>query len=162
VEIRKSLGFLGDFFRNISLTGNYTRIYSAIEYVDSYKENLGGGVYVDRFVIREREMQGQSPYMINLSLLYAEPALGTTLNVMYYEYGKRLDAIGDERELDVYEEALGVLDLAVTQRVTSALELKLSARDLTASKRKYVTREGNPYGERKLGTTFSAELSLTF
>jgi hypothetical protein len=162
LEVRKSLGFLGDYFRNFSLTGNYTRIASAIEYQEAFKDYLGGGVYVDRFETREREMQGQSPYMVNLSFLFVEPSLGTTLNLMYYEYGKRLNAIGDQRELDVYEEAVGVLDLAVTQRVTAGLELKFTAQDLTARTRSYVTREGNPYAERKVGTSVSAELSFTF
>jgi hypothetical protein len=162
LEARKSFGFLGEYFRGLSITGNYTRITSAIEYEEGFKVDLGNGVYVDRFETREREMQGQSPYMINLSLSFTEPTLRTSINVMYYEYGRRLDAIGDIRELDVYEEAVGILDMAITQPLTDAFELKLTARDLAARKREYTTREGNPYASRRSGTTYSFELSYSF
>ncbi|HTY01635.1 MAG TPA: TonB-dependent receptor [Bacteroidota bacterium] len=160
LEVRKSLGFLGGFLSHCSVTGNYTRIYSAIEYVEGYKVDLGNGSWGDRFETHEREMQGQSPYMINLSLLVSEPQYGTSLNLMYYEYGRRLDAVGDQRILDIYENAVGVLDVAVTQQLFGGLECKFTARDLTASNRTFETREGNPYAGRKVGTTFSVELSF--
>jgi hypothetical protein len=162
LEARKSLGFLGDYFRNISISANFTYIQSSIEYLFSYKEFMGAGVYEDRYYVREREMQGQSPYMINGSLQFIEPSLRTSISLMYYEYGRRLDAIGDQRDLDVYEEAVGVLDLAVTQPLSAMVELKATARDLTASKREYRTREGSPYQSRTVGTTYTLELSLTF
>lgn len=162
LEARKTLGFLGDYFRNVMISGNYTFIESAIQYLYWYKVFLGNGVYEDRYFVREREMQGQSPYMINASLQFTEPTLRTSINVMYYEYGRRLDAIGDQRDVDIYEEALGVLDLAVTQPLSNAIELKATARDLTASKREYRTREGNPYASRSVGTTYSLEFSYSF
>jgi hypothetical protein len=151
-EVRKSLDFLGGYFANFSITGNYTRIISAIEYP----------VYFGATEFAVREMQGQSPYMINLSLLFREPTFGTTFNILYNEFGRRLDAVADVREQDVLEEARGVVDASVTQPVLSGLELKITIKDWGAKLKKYVTREGNPYRTTFQGTTYSLQASFTF
>ena len=151
-EVRKTLDFLGGYFSNFSVTGNYTRINSAIEYP----------VYFGANEFAVREMQGQSPYMINLSLLYHEPTLGTTVNVLFNEFGRRLDAVADMREQDVFEEPRGVLDASVTQPIVRGLEMKFTVKDWGARSKKFVTREGNPYRSTYQGTSYSLQASLTF
>ncbi len=150
-EVRKSLGFLGGYFSNFSITGNYTRIYSAIEYP----------IYAGALETAAREMQGQSPYMVNVSLLFHEPTFGTTVNLLYNEFGQRLDAVGDMREQDVVEEARGVVDASITQPVMSGLELKFTIKDWGAKPKTFVTREGNPYRTTFQGTTYSLQASFT-
>jgi outer membrane receptor protein involved in Fe transport len=152
LEVRKSLDFLGGYFSNFSITGNYTRIFSAIEYPIYFGAN--------EFAVRE--MQGQSPYMINVSLLFREPSLGTTINVLFNEFGRRLDAVADTREQDVFEEARGVLDASISQPITSGLELKFTIKDWGAKLKKYETREGNPYKTLFNGTTYSMQASFAF
>lgn len=151
-EIRKSLDFLGGYFKNFSITGNYTRIFSAIRYPIFFLASEYG----------EREMQGQAPYMINVSLLFTEPTLGTTVNLLYNEFGQRLEAVADKREQDVLEEPRGVLDVSAAQPIMRGLEMKFTIRDWGAKLKKYVTREGNPYRTTFQGTTFSLQASLTF
>ncbi len=151
-EVRKSLDFLGGYFSNFSVTGNYTRINSAIEYPIYYGAN--------EYAVRE--MQGQSPYMINISLLFQEPTLGTSINLLYNEFGRRLDAVADTRDQDVFEEARGVLDASISQPITTGLEMKFTIKDWGANFKKFVTREGNPYRSIYQGTTYSVQASLTF
>ncbi len=151
-EVRKSLDFLGRYFANFSITGNYTRILSAIEYP----------IYFGANTVATREMQGQSPYMINVSLLFREPTFGTTVNLLYNEFGQRLEAVADTREQDVLEEARGVVDASITQPVLSGLELKFTIKDWGAKRKKFVTREGNPYRTIFQGTTYSLQASFTF
>ena len=175
-ELRTTLGFLGAYGDNFSVTGNYTRIASDIEYTQGYKIDKGGGVYVDEYRTETREMQGQSPYMLNLSLLFREPVFGTSINILYNEFGKRLDAVGDERGLDVYEEARGAVDLSITQKLLARLDMKLTAREILVTnpgrldgaasdgrhERRFVTREGNEYKRILTDPTYSLQLSYTF
>ncbi len=151
-EVRKSLDFIGGYFANFSLTGNYTRIYSSIEYPISFGSS--------EFAVRE--MQGQSPYMVNLSLLFREPTLGTTVNLLYNKFGGRLEAVADTREQDVLEEARGVVDASISQSLYSGVELKFTIKDWGAKLKKFVTREGNPFRTTFQGTTYSLQASFTF
>jgi len=48
------------------------------------------------------------------------PEWGSTFSVFYNKFGRRLDAVGDVRELNVYEEARDMLDIAVAQHCLAA------------------------------------------
>ncbi|MBE0644402.1 MAG: TonB-dependent receptor [Bacteroidetes bacterium] len=161
-ELRKSFDFIGHYWGNLILGGNFTIVQSEIAYQQGYKVDLGGGAYGDEFRTQFREMQGQSPYMVNLYLTFREPTFGTSLNLQYNSYGKRLEAVGDYRESDVYELARGVLDLTVTQEITSALEMKLSAHDLLPKEIVFETRTGDPYRKIRNGSVFSLKMSYAF
>src|SRR5262249_36255371 len=90
LEVRKGLGFVAPTLHNFSLTGNYTRIWSAIKYTDAHTNSMGQAIYEER----ERVMQGQSPWSVNASLLFVVPQAGTSVNVLYSKVGRRLDAVG--------------------------------------------------------------------
>lgn len=126
LECRKTLGFIGSALNGFSVTGNYTRIESAIEYTDARTD--GSGAIVSRQL--ERIMQGQSPWSFNTSLLYSVPRYNASLNVLYGKVGRRLDAVGDSRDEDVFEESRDLLELAVTKNFRSRWEAKLTAKNL--------------------------------
>jgi hypothetical protein len=161
LEVRKHLGFIGSYFRNISVGGNYSRITSEIEFEQGYKVD-SSGVFVDRFRTETREMQGQSPWTLNLFLAFTEPTLGTSLSLLYNEYGERMDAVGDRREFDILERPRGILDLSVTQPVMAGLELKFTAKDITAKRKEYFTREGQLYRTTFQGKSYSLQASFSF
>jgi hypothetical protein len=160
-ELRKNLGFLGSYFRNFSVGGNYSSITSEIEYEQGYKVD-SAGVYVDRFSTETRDMQGQSPWTINVYLAFTEPTLGTSVSLLYNEYGERLDAVGDKREFDILEQPRGIVDIAVTQPIMTGFELKFAARDVTAKRKEYYTREGQLYRTTFQGRSYSLQASFTF
>lgn len=160
-EVRKSLDFLGDYWSNLIIGGNYTIVHSEIEYLQGYKVDMGGGVYIDEFRTETREMQGQSPYMANLYLVFREPTLGTALSLQYNSFGRRMHAVGDYRESDVYELERGVLDLTITQPLTGALEMKFSAHDLNPRDLVFETRTGDPYRRIRNGSVYSFKLSYS-
>jgi outer membrane receptor protein involved in Fe transport len=126
LECRKGLGFLAEPLRFFSVTGNYTRIGSAIQYTELAPDGHGGASVTRR----ERLMQGQSPWSVNLSLLFAAPERGSSANLLYGRAGRRLDAVGDSRDEDVFEESRDLLELAVTQSFRSLWEAKLTAKNL--------------------------------
>ena len=160
-EVRKSLDFLGDYWSNLIIGGNYTLVQSEIEYQQGYKVDMGGGVYVDEFRTETREMQGQSPYMANLYIVFREPSLGTAVSLQYNSFGRRMHAVGDYRESDVYELERGVLDLTITQPLTGALEMKFSAHDLNPGELVFETRTGDPYRRIRNGSVYSVKLSYS-
>jgi hypothetical protein len=149
VELRKSFGFLGGYFANFALIGNYTRVQSSVEYV---------AVTQTGYVPASRPMQGQSPYVINLSIQYTEPSIGTTFSVAYNRFGERLDAVGFQTA-DIYESPRDLVDLSLTQQFLGNWEGKFAVRNLT-NKDRILTRQGILYDRSGFGTSYSLQLSL--
>ena len=161
IEMRKALDFLPGPLANLSITGNYTRIYSAIDYNVVYTVVAPDGTLQAATKTLNREMQGQSPYIINFSLMYREPSSQTTVNLLYNEFGRKLDAVGDVRVEDIMENARSVLDLTITQLILNNLELKFSAKDIQGKARVFETRNGENYRTINMGTTYSVQVSVT-
>lgn len=129
-EIRKNLSFISDYLALSSVSANYTRIISSVP----FRENKGNSTAL-QFIEGERQMQGQSPYLWNVSVSFTEPTFGTAVNVLYNEYGSRIDAVGDIKagDGDVYEQKRGTLDLSLTQplgMMMKGLEWRFSAKNL--------------------------------
>jgi hypothetical protein len=103
-------------------------------------------------------MQGQSPYMINISVLFTEPVLRTSINIAYNKYGRRLQTVGFNAS-DIYEEPRDLLDIAVSQPIFGRLEGKLTIKNLNGKDR-VLNRDGYVYELTSTGTTYGLELSL--
>lgn len=155
LEFRTSLDFLGGYLKNFSITGNYTRITSRVEY-----QLTTGNSSNTQIVQASRPMQGQSPYMINLSLLFTEPTVGTTVSLLYNKFGRRLNTVGFNAA-DIYEEAREAVDVALIQPIIQGLEGKFTIKNLTG-KDKVLTRDDFPYERINAGTTYSLQLSKAF
>jgi hypothetical protein len=153
LELRKSLDFIGEYFGNILITGNYTRIQSSVEMVDE----VAAGV----LQTSTRPLHGQSPYMINLGILFTEPTTRTSLSIFYNTYGRRIDAVGSSiSEPDIYEEPRDLIDLTVSQPLLGILDAKFSVRNLNG-KKEVLTKRGEFYRSNATGTSYSLSLSAT-
>ncbi|MAT38007.1 MAG: hypothetical protein CL946_00200 [Ectothiorhodospiraceae bacterium] len=161
LEIRKTFDFFGDYGRNFSIAGNYSRIFSEISYTDAVKVDEGGGVFTDSMFTATREMAGQSPYTINFVFTFNEPTWGTTFTVLYNEFGERLYAVGDERTFDIYEQPRPVIDLSVSQQIMGTLNAKFTIKDLNAQPQVFQTRVGDPWRRLYRGTSYSLSVSYT-
>jgi hypothetical protein len=75
-------------------------------------------------------LQGQSPYVVNLSLGYARPTNGTEVTLLYNVYGPRISEAGLTPTPDVYEQPFHRLDLALSQDLGRSLSLKVTAANL--------------------------------
>ena len=159
LEARKRFGFIGDYFDNFMLTGNYTWVDSEIEYTEVKTDAEGNPVRTDK----TRVMQGQSPWTINFSFLFTEPSLGTGFSVLYNRIGRRLAAVGDERDQDVYEEGRDMVDMAITQRFMSHLKIKFAVKNLLDEEETYTSGPEEALHERiRTGTTYELSLSYDF
>jgi len=75
-------------------------------------------------------MQGQSPYTINLGLYYDNYDIGTSVNLVYNKFGKRVSEVGRNGFNDIYEIGNDVVDFTVSQKLFEYFELKFSAKDI--------------------------------
>jgi outer membrane receptor protein involved in Fe transport len=146
IELRKNLGFLGAYFRNVLVGGNYTSVNS--------------DVVVNSSLIRE--LQGQAPFTYNLFFQFGEPTIRTTVSLWYYRFGRRLDTISDNPEQDVFEDERGTLDFAVNQPLFERIEAKFTIRDLGAKRRNFSTRQGDFYKSVFSGDAYSLSITYRF
>lgn len=154
LETRKNLGFIGAPFDKFSFATNITVVQSYMdmreivvaagadatfgtsddvtEYM-SRSANLRTGETIGNY----RNMFGQSPYIINASLSYANDTLGFESNISYNVQGKRLAVVGVGVRPDVYDQSFHSLNLKISQRLGKKKQWKtsLTARNILNDRR---------------------------
>jgi TonB-dependent receptor len=158
IEMRKSLGFLVGSLTNLVVQGNYTHVTSDVEYEDSYTDQAGNA----HTNIKTRPLQGQAPYTVNAGLTYSVPEIGLSTSLLYNKFGRRLDAVGDSRDEDIYEESRDLLDFALTEQFTKWMRLKFTVKDMLAQD-KVLTfgQSGSIWESVNTGTTYALSLSFS-
>jgi TonB dependent receptor/CarboxypepD_reg-like domain/TonB-dependent Receptor Plug Domain len=153
LELRKNLGFIGKFTKPFSINANISLINSKVHLsgIGSTATNL------------ERRMQGQSPYTINLGLYYDNYDIGTSANLSYNRFGKRISEVGLDGLSDVEENGRDVFDFSVIQKIYKNFEVKFTVRDILAQDYLF-TQKINDKEEmfRKFNSGSGYQLSLTF
>ncbi len=158
-EARLSLGHLAGMLDNVTIMANYTTVRSDVEYTDARTDATGN-------VIRTtatRMMQGQAPWTLNLGVYYTHPSLGTNASIMLNKQGRRLSAVGDVRDYDVYEEPRDMVDISVSQPLFGFLEAKLSAKNVFNKERILTSGEERvPFAYWSQGSSYTLAMSLNF
>ena len=65
----------------------------------------------------KRPMQGQSPYLVNLSLTYADTEANWSSTILFNRIGQRIETVGAFGIPDVYENGRSVLDFQLAKKV---------------------------------------------
>ncbi|MFZ4590616.1 MAG: carboxypeptidase regulatory-like domain-containing protein [Ignavibacteria bacterium] len=128
IEARKNLGFLTKHLSDLSLNANLTLVNSRINL-----ENVSTIA-----TTKERRMQGQSPYMINVGLYYDNYNLGTSLNLTYNRFGDRIAEVGLNGFNDISEKGRDLLDFSISKRLLNQLELKFTVKDILDQDQKLI------------------------
>jgi TonB-dependent receptor len=136
LEVRRSLGALfgSKRLRNLGLLFNGTLVQSTV--------TLGPKAAGQA---NERPMMGQSPYVVNAGIFYADTAAGIQCNVVYNTFGKRLHAVGSFGTPDIYEMPAGSLDATVGKDIGRKVQLKLGAQNILDA-RTLLRQDGNGDG----------------
>jgi TonB-dependent receptor len=132
-EIRTRLTALGGLFENLALGGNLSLVSSEVQSKDALQ--LGGGASI-AIEPRERALQGQSPYVVNVSVSYFSPGGGTSVTALYNRFGQRIEQVGTQVLPDVFENPVDQLDLVVRHDLGFA-GMKLTATNLLDSDTSY-------------------------
>ena len=159
-EIRKSLDqvFQAGFLSKTSVNINATYVFSEVD--------LGTQASAQQ---RVRPLQGQSPYIVNAALAYNDLQQKVMVSAAYNIFGRRLFAVGDVNNPDIWEMPRHSLDLTLS-KTFNGLTLKAGVQDLLNYKYHFVQdsdRDGKANGELDK-TVFSfkkgvlANLTITY
>ena len=103
-ELRKNLGFIArevkflerfTFNTNLALINSNTLLHVA-------DTAIAGAA--------ERQLQGQSDYVVNFGLTYIEPMKGMSFTVLFNQIGRRISEYGNAQYDDIYENPRPLLD----------------------------------------------------
>jgi hypothetical protein len=162
VEMRKQLDMV-DVLKNFTLQANAAYIKSNVK--DS-KRNI------------DRPLQGQSPYLLNIGLLYDLEKAGLNATLLFNQIGERIYLVGDIAGTggggtpSIYEAPRPVLDFQIGKKVIKNKgEIRLNISDLL-NKTQYFYQNGNDKTSfqkdtdayrftRKFGTTFSVTFNYS-
>lgn len=150
VELRKSLKFASRNLSNFSLTGNYSRIQSEVDLQGS----------TQAIAKSKRRLQGQSPYTVNLGLLYNN-SHGSSVSLLYNRFGQRIAQVGSLYDGDIIEMPRHLLDFTVAQTLGERYELKLTAKDVLRQEQEFIQAGRKVKGNQK-GSTYGMGLSVKF
>ncbi len=155
VEMRKKLDFIKPL-KNFTFQANAAYIYSRVK---------------DQALQVDRSLQGQSPYILNLGLLYDLEKYGINATLLYNQIGERIYLVGDivGGAPDIYEAPRPLFDLQLAKKLLKKkAELRLNISDLLNQTQYFYQNTGGKTSfqkskdayrfTRKYGTTYS----LTF
>lgn len=121
LELRRSLAsFTGNkFLQRLGVLFNGTVVHSSV----SLGEQAVGQE-------QNRPMMGQSPYVVNAGLYYADTAAKFQMNVVFNTFGKRLYAVGSAGTPDIYEMPANGLDITLGKELGKHFALKAGLQNL--------------------------------
>ncbi len=158
IEMRKSLGFAWGGLDNLVVQANYTHVESEVEYTESHTDPQGRPITETK----KRPLQGQAPYTLNTGLIYSVPGVGLSMSLLYNRFGRRLDAVGETRQEDIYEESRDLLDFALTEQFTKSMRMKFTVKDMLAQDAVFTFGDtGSTWESIKMGTTYALSLSFS-
>jgi len=131
LDARKSLEFISTTLKEYSVGANFTYVYSQLDRrkifapgpdgvigtdddLSEYDErvlNKREGENIDKY----RQLQGQSPYVVNVYVGYKNDSLGFDANLSYNVQGKRLAVVGIARNPNVFEQPFHSLNLKLSK-----------------------------------------------
>ncbi len=134
LESRINLALLRLPNMNFGLNASY--IYSEIEMNDEEysvrKANAPEGYELSNM----REMQGQSPYLINTFLSYKTPQSNWDFNLTYNVQGKRIAVVGNGQYPDIYDKPFNSLNFTVNHKfINNGIKLGFSVKNILDQER---------------------------
>lgn len=127
MEFRRPLNFIGEEFSNFTFSTNASYMKSEVKVATSINKT------------GKRPLQGQSPYLINAGLTYSSKEENSTgFSLLYNRIGKRIWAVGNVQDPDIYENSRNVVDLQLSKKFAkSRAEVKLNYSDILNNKAIY-------------------------
>jgi len=130
----------------------------------------------DNLLKINRQLQGQSPYLINLGILYDIVDKGFNATLLFNQIGERIYLVGDMQagsaSPDIYEAPRSLVDFQMSKKVLNKkAEIKLTIADLlnqqqtfyqnSTSNTKYEKSIDATRFARKFGTSFGISFNYT-
>ncbi len=126
-EARKGLGFLAGFLERVEVGANLTLTQSQVSIAE---DELALIRAYDPDASDTRDLQGQSPYVVNADITYEHPEQGTNVGLYYNRFGERLFAVSSGGAPDLFEQPRNTFDVIVSQQLMYGVRAKVSAKNL--------------------------------
>ncbi len=161
LEARKKLNFFSEKLDGLSLGTNISLIRSTVEMNETEYNARLTEVREGETIDRERDMQGQSPYIVNAYLNYSNIESGLEANLSYNIQGERLSIVGISRNPDIYESPFHSVNFRLAKQLGKDKQwrVSLAAKNLLNASRKMTYQSFGDVEElyrlRKPGMSFS-------
>jgi outer membrane receptor protein involved in Fe transport len=151
-EGRRRLGFVADWLEDAFAAANVAVVHSRVTLGDQSGASTS----------KERALQGQSPYVVNLQLGYDDAAgSGLTAVLLYNVFGERIRDVGRFGTPDIFEQPYHQLDLVFSQKLGDHWQLKAKAQNLLD--REVEFQQGDEVSRRyKVGRSFGLSLGWSY
>jgi len=126
-ELRRNLGFIGgDSWEDFSFNLNFSIIESQLQMSDAEYERRLLSARDGEKISDTREMQGQSPYLVNFGLNYANEDNGWQTSLFYNVQGKTLQVVGTGDVPDAYTIPFNSLDFILNKSFGKEMNSNIS------------------------------------
>ncbi len=129
-EVRQRLGFISEGLNNLKFNANVSIIKSELTMSDAEFESRQLAARDGQTIDRERDLQGQAPYLINVGLDYNNSDIGLQTGLFYNVQGSTLEVVGIGLVPDVYTQPFNSLNFTLNKSFgkdrRSAIDLKVS------------------------------------
>ena len=167
-EFRKSLGFITNSLEKLKFNINASYIESSLTMFEDEFNRRVNAARDGEHVENERELQGQSPYLINTGLNYTDSEIGLQTGIFFNVQGKTLEVVGTGIVPDVYTVPFNSLNFTLNKKFgpekKSTVDIKVS--NILNSKRKSVyesfSASDQIFTQLNPGTEFSIGYSYSF
>jgi len=146
-------------------------------FVDRFSGNLNASLIFSEVDLgetavaqdRNRDLQGQSPYIINAAINYADEK-DLSVNLVYNIFGERIFSVGDDLFPTIYELPRHSIDMTITKKAGD-FTYKLGIQDLLNAEYRFfedsnrnfkVDSDDNPISTFKRGQLFNLSVTYNF
>jgi TonB-dependent receptor len=160
IEARKNLDFIG--LDNFQLGTNITLIHS-IQAEDTARLEQARTTVPDW--PDKRRMYGQSPYVVNAYLTYANLDLGIDASISYNVAGPKIIKISQYQTPDILEMPLHLVNVTASKTVSEHFTVKIKVKNLLNQKYRQsylLANEEYYYRHKSLGTKYEVGISYKF
>ena len=116
--------------KHLSIGGNFSLVRSQVDIPEKEMVIIRAS---DPNASTTRSLEGQSPFLLNLSANYENYNRGTVIGIYYTVFGDRLLSVTEGATPDVFEKARNDLDVTISQDLPMNLRLKITAKNLLKS-----------------------------
>ncbi len=167
-EIRKPLNFISDDVKKWRFSLNASLIKSSLEMFEDEYNNRLNAVRDGESISRTRDLQGQSPFLINSNIEFLNEDTGFQYGLFYNVQGRTLEVVGTGIVPDVYAVPFHSLNFNLKKFLDDdgKSSISLKAKNILSSQKKSVYESFNISDEiwtlRNQGIEFSVSYNLTF
>jgi TonB-dependent receptor len=167
-EMRQRLGFIAESLNDLKFNANVSIIRSQLTMSDDEFQGRQASARDGETIDKERQLQGQAPFLINFGLDYNNKVLGLQTGLFFNVQGRTLEVVGIREVPDVYTKPFNSLNFTLNKTFgadkNASIDLKIS--NILGSER---LSEYESFGAidqiftlRDPGTTFSLGYTYKF